>query len=187
MLSINLFFLFSYAIGILNSSYYFVRFFGKKDIRAVHSGTAGARNVGRIYGKIGFFLVFFIDFLKGYFLCWLSIFYQLEFFSEPITVGLIGVFLCILGHSYPPQLQFKGGKGVSIYMGVIFFLIIHLFYVGVIFFLIILLFFVGLILVTIGKLIKRKALLLFFTTCVINTLFFLEHPTAERLVLLLPV
>ena len=67
MLSINLFFLFSYAIGILNSSYYFVRFFGKKDIRAVHSGTAGARNVGRIYGKIGFFLVFFIDFLKDIF------------------------------------------------------------------------------------------------------------------------
>ena len=74
---IGLFFLFSYLLGALNSSYYFVRLFGKKDIRSIHSGTAGARNVGRIYGKLGFVLIFCIDFLKGALLYWLP--YWLSF------------------------------------------------------------------------------------------------------------
>ena len=122
---IGLFFLFSYLLGALNSSYYFVRLFGKKDIRSIHSGTAGARNVGRIYGKLGFVLIFCIDFLKGALLYWLpywlSFLHNTTVFLTPSAVGILGGFFCIVGHSYPLQLKFKGGKGLSIYTGVVFF------------------------------------------------------------------
>ncbi len=177
MVTTGLFFIFSYLLGALNSSYYFVRLLGKKDIRTVHSGTAGARNVGRIYGKLGFVLIFCIDFLKGACLYWLP--YWLPFLYDTnmglglAEVSLIGFFFCILGHSYPPQLRFKGGKGVSIYAGFVFFLAPYIFLVG-------------LILLIFGKLVDKKALLLFISGCVINILYFLENPAIERLILLLP-
>ncbi len=174
---IGLFFLFSYLLGALNSSYYFVRLFGKKDIRSIHSGTAGARNVGRIYGKLGFVLIFCIDFLKGALLYWLpywlSFLHNTSVFLTPSAVGILGGFFCIIGHSYPLQLKFKGGKGLSIYTGIVLFLAPYLFLIGF-------------VVITIGKWIGKKDLLLFLSLCIINILYFLENTTVERLILLLP-
>ena len=76
-----------------------------------------------------------------------------------------------LGHSYPLQLKFKGGKGLSIYF--VFFLAPYLFLIGF-------------VVITIGKWIGKKDLLLFLSLCIINILYFLENTTVERLILLLP-
>ena len=122
MIILGLFCLSAYVLGALNSSYYFVWLFQQKDIRRVHSGTAGARNVGRIYGKTGFFFIFCIDFCKGAILYWLPFFYDITSVLDLAEVRLLGCFFCILGHSYPPQLHFKGGKGLSIYAGLLLFL-----------------------------------------------------------------
>lgn len=173
MIILGLFCLSAYVLGALNSSYYFVWLFQQKDIRRVHSGTAGARNVGRIYGKTGFFFIFCIDFCKGAILYWLPFFYDITSVLDLAEVRLLGCFFCILGHSYPPQLHFKGGKGLSIYAGLLLFLAPHLF-------------FVGFVLLAIGQWVGKNSLLLLFTCCVTNILYFLEYPTVEKLMIFLP-
>ncbi len=91
------------------------------DVRTAGSKNIGATNVGRLLGRPWFFVVFFLDLLKGLapmlaagwllgwqpatpviYLCWLS-------------VG----FAAILGHMFSPFLKFRGGKGVSTSTGVV--------------------------------------------------------------------
>src|SRR5882672_37035 len=55
----------AYVLGCLATGYYLVRFRTGKDIRTMDSGNIGARNVGRVLGKSGFFITFFGDLAKG--------------------------------------------------------------------------------------------------------------------------
>lgn len=104
----------SYALGALNGSYYLVRLRIGRDIRTMGSGTAGARNTGRALGKAGFVAVFLWDALKGVAVVMLA--KSLD--VEPNVVGAAAVAV-VAGHIWPPQLQFRGGKGLATSIGVL--------------------------------------------------------------------
>ncbi|MBP7142266.1 MAG: glycerol-3-phosphate acyltransferase [Opitutaceae bacterium] len=105
----------AYVLGCVNTGYYLVRLKTGRDIRAMGSGNAGARNVGRVLGRSGFVLTLAGDLLKGAIAVILAKMLQ----GAPTTV----VFACIAvvaGHLWPVQLGFRGGKGAATGCGVIF-------------------------------------------------------------------
>jgi glycerol-3-phosphate acyltransferase PlsY len=106
------YFVFSYVIGSIMTGYVVIKVIGKQDIRHQGSGNVGARNAGRLYGKTAFVLTFLGDALKGALVVLLGRYLE---FSEEIQ--LIGLSLAILGHIKPIMLRFKGGKGISTFIG----------------------------------------------------------------------
>jgi acyl phosphate:glycerol-3-phosphate acyltransferase len=102
----------SYALGCFSTAYYLVRWRTGQDIRNVGSGTAGARNVGRILGKGGFALTFLGDAIKGALAVGLARWLDLPAIS--IVAAMLAV---VAGHLWPMQLGWKGGKGASTALG----------------------------------------------------------------------
>lgn len=91
------------------------------DIRQHGSGNIGATNVLRVLGKSLGYLVFFLDALKGF--ASVEIAYLLATKTPQIThpevMGIMAGLSCILGHTFPVWLRFKGGKGVATSAGVL--------------------------------------------------------------------
>jgi acyl phosphate:glycerol-3-phosphate acyltransferase len=98
----------AYALGTLCAGYYLVRWRTGRDVREVGSGSAGARNAGRLLGPGGFALVLTFDLLKG-----------VAAVSAAQALGLddlargIAVVAVVVGHVLPVQLAFRGGKGIA--------------------------------------------------------------------------
>src|SRR5205085_4474364 len=111
----------SYLIGSVPAGYIIARLAGV-DIRKAGSGNIGATNIVRVLGKQYGYPVFLFDFLKGLFAVKMSIFvfyYCQPAFVGPELCGIIGGSCCVVGHSYPLWLGFRGGKGVATSGGVI--------------------------------------------------------------------
>ena len=107
-------FLIGYCIGSLSIGFIVARMKGITDIRLHGSGSSGATNVARLLGISYFFLIFFLDFFKAYFLIVLAQRYGLSDWHQcAISIGLL------IGNGYPLFLQFKGGKLVSTSCGII--------------------------------------------------------------------
>ncbi|MBA3832637.1 MAG: glycerol-3-phosphate 1-O-acyltransferase PlsY [Chthoniobacterales bacterium] len=91
------------------------------DIRQRGSGNIGATNVLRVLGKRWGYLVFFLDALKGFIA--VRVAFGLAVMAPLLTrheiVGIIGGLACILGHTFPIWLRFRGGKGVATSAGVL--------------------------------------------------------------------
>lgn len=91
------------------------------DIRQHGSGNIGATNVLRVLGKKCGYLVFFLDALKGFLA--VRVAFVLTIATPQLTqheiVGIIGGLACILGHTFPVWLHFRGGKGVATSAGVL--------------------------------------------------------------------
>lgn len=89
------------------------------DIRNHGSGNAGATNTLRVLGKKAALLVFVGDILKAILavvLCkWL-------FPEQALLAGLYAAIGAIIGHSYPLFFGFKGGKGIAVTVGAIYFI-----------------------------------------------------------------
>ena len=106
------------AIGYLFGCFqtgYFVGKLNKIDIRDYGSGNAGTTNVLRTLGFPWALITFLGDALKG--LIWLLI---VKHFVAPMAPDMDVNVLCllaglgaVLGHNYPFELQFKGGKGIA--------------------------------------------------------------------------
>jgi acyl phosphate:glycerol-3-phosphate acyltransferase len=113
--------LLSYLLGSIPVGYLAGRMAGI-DIRKAGSGNIGATNVTRILGRRYGYPVFAMDFMKGALAVYLSI--LLRRFGEKETstemYGVIGATCCVLGHTFPVWLGFKGGKGVAAYAGALF-------------------------------------------------------------------
>jgi glycerol-3-phosphate acyltransferase PlsY len=112
----------SYLIGSIPAGYIAGRIAGI-DIRTVGSGNIGATNVTRVLGKRYGYPVFAVDFLKG--LAAVSISIAIAKHAQPILgpkdiVGIVAAVCCVLGHSFPVWLGFKGGKGVAASAGALF-------------------------------------------------------------------
>ncbi|MGP7815840.1 glycerol-3-phosphate acyltransferase [Niallia sp. 01092] len=102
----------SYFIGNILFGYLVGKLLKGVDIRLEGSKNVGARNAGRLYGKKAFFLTFLGDALKGAVMIVIGKYFQ---FSNEIL--LIALFFVCLGHIKPLFFQFKGGKGVSTFIG----------------------------------------------------------------------
>ena len=104
--------LIAYALGCFCAAYYLVRYRTGQDIRDLGSGTAGAKNAGLILGAWAFGVVMAGDIAKGILAMIIG-----------LALGLTGwaldfVYLAvIIGHLYPAQLGFRGGKGVAVAYG----------------------------------------------------------------------
>ncbi len=101
----------SFLLGSVPSAYMIVKWRTGKDIRELGSGNVGATNAVRAVGKLGY-LSFVFDVLKGF----LPVFLASRYVGYPLAAacGLAA----LLGHFFPPWLQFRGGKGVSTAAGI---------------------------------------------------------------------
>ncbi len=98
----------AYALGCFATGYYLVRERTGGDIRDVESGSVGARNVGRVLGRTGFMITLLGDLAKGALAVWVA----RHFTGSPLIAGL-AMLAVVVGHIWPVQLRFRGGKGAS--------------------------------------------------------------------------
>ena len=118
LIIVGLVILASYLIGSIPTGYLIVKAMTGQDIRAIGSGSTGATNVKRVLGKKWFFIVMFLDALKGA----LPVILAKVYAGDISGIGLFPVLAAvavIIGHSKPIFLQFKGGKSVASGVGTI--------------------------------------------------------------------
>jgi acyl phosphate:glycerol-3-phosphate acyltransferase len=109
---IFLVFIYSYFLGSIPFGLIITKIFLKKDIRKLGSGNIGTTNVLRTGKKSLAVATLFFDNLKGY----ISVIISLTYFSDLVFLSAL---ICFIGHIFPIWLNFKGGKGVAVYLGII--------------------------------------------------------------------
>jgi len=112
----------SYLLGSIPFGYLAGRIAGI-DIRQAGSGNIGATNVVRVLGKRYGYPVFFLDFFKGLGAVEIAIAFARAARPEwgsPEVYGILAAFGSVIGHSFPPWLKFRGGKGVATSAGALF-------------------------------------------------------------------
>jgi len=102
----------AYLIGCFATGYYLVRLRTGQDIRQLGSCNVGAKNVGRVLGKSGFLITALGDVAKGILAIWLT-----SYFAPGDRMMALAMVAVIVGHVWPVQLRFHGGKGVSTLLG----------------------------------------------------------------------
>ena len=105
--------IYSYALGSIPFGLILTKNFLNKDLREMGSGNIGATNVLRTGKKSLGALTLILDGLKAY----ISVIITLDYFPDYIYLSAL---LCFLGHIFPVWLKFKGGKGVAVYLGILF-------------------------------------------------------------------
>src|SRR5687767_9587168 len=98
----------AYLLGCFSTGYYLARLRTGQDIRSVGSGSAGGSNVGRLLGKSGFAITMLGDTLKGALAVAVGVYAGLA----PWLLGVV-MLAVVLGHIFPVQLGFRGGKGLA--------------------------------------------------------------------------
>jgi glycerol-3-phosphate acyltransferase PlsY len=102
-----------YLLGSIPFGLLLTRITGGGDLREIGSGNIGATNVLRTGRKGLAALTLVLDLLKGFFAVWLAA----RFLPGGEVFAAAGAFF---GHLYPAWLNFKGGKGVATYAGIMF-------------------------------------------------------------------
>ena len=105
-------FFYSYILGSIPFGLIFSKILGYGDIRKIGSGNIGATNALRTGSKLLALLTLFFDIFKGS----LAVLLTLKFYPEYYYLSSIVVYL---GHIFPVWLNFKGGKGVATFIGII--------------------------------------------------------------------
>ena len=111
--------IYSYFLGSVPFGLILTKIFLKKDIRGIGSGNIGATNVLRAGKKTLGAATLLLDGLKAY----TSVLITLSFSPDYIYLSAL---LCFLGHVFPIWLKFNGGKGIAVYLGVLFAFSIYL-------------------------------------------------------------
>jgi glycerol-3-phosphate acyltransferase PlsY len=110
---------YSYILGSIPFGLVLTKIFLKKNIREIGSGNIGATNVLRTGKKSLAAATLLLDALKAY----TSVIITLSFFSDYIYFSAL---VCFLGHIFPIWLKFNGGKGIAVYLGILFAFSIYL-------------------------------------------------------------
>ena len=104
--------LYSYFLGSIPFGLILTKIFLKKDIRKVGSGNIGTTNVLRTGKRSIAALTLILDMLKGY----ISVLVTLLYYENLTSYAAL---ISFIGHVFPVWLNFKGGKGVATYLGII--------------------------------------------------------------------
>lgn len=105
--------LLAYLLGSIPFGLLLTKMTGAGDVRKIGSGNIGATNVLRT-GKKGLAVAtLLLDIGKG------TVAVLVTAYFNPDFAAMAG-FAAFLGHVYPVWLNFKGGKGVAIFVGVLF-------------------------------------------------------------------
>jgi len=123
--------IYSYILGSIPFGLLLTKIFLKKDIRKIGSGNIGATNVLRTGKKSLGAATLLLDALKAY----TSVLVTLNFSSDYIYLSAL---LCLLGHVFPIWLKFNGGKGIAVYLGILFAFSVYLGFIFIISWIIIL-------------------------------------------------
>lgn len=108
-----------YLFGIVQTAYIYGKMNGI-DIREHGSGNAGTTNALRVLGKKAGAIVFAGDFFKCFIVIHLVKFIFKNSAADILPlIGLYGATGCILGHNFPVQLNFRGGKGIACTAGLL--------------------------------------------------------------------
>ncbi len=117
-----------YLLGSIPFGLVITKLAGLGDIRGIGSGNIGATNVLRTGRKDLALATLLLDAGKAglaYFLCiWGTAAYAGQYSADFTpgyyhSLGLIAGAAAFVGHCYPVWLQFKGGKGVATYIGLL--------------------------------------------------------------------
>ena len=109
----------SYFMGSIPFGFILTKIFLNKDVREIGSGNIGATNALRTGNKFIGFTTLILDVVKAV----APVLYVKFYFSELIYLASLCAFL---GHVFPIWLNFKGGKGVATYIGILFVINIYL-------------------------------------------------------------
>jgi acyl phosphate:glycerol-3-phosphate acyltransferase len=106
-------FLLGYLLGSIPFGLLLTKLAGTQDLRSIGSGNIGATNVLRT-GRKGLAAATLIcDMLKGT----LAVVIALHFGG--LNAAMLAALGAFLGHLFPVWLNFRGGKGVAVYIGVL--------------------------------------------------------------------
>ena len=100
-------------MGSIPFSLLLTKLFLKKDIRKIGSGNIGATNALRTGNKFVGYGTLILDISKAV----ITVLYIKLNYPEYIFISSLSVFL---GHVFPFWIKFKGGKGIAVYVGVLF-------------------------------------------------------------------
>jgi len=103
----------AYLLGSISSAILVCRLFGYPDPRTQGSSNPGATNVLRIGGKPAAALTLLGDVLKGT----VPVLVAYGLGLSATAAALVG-FCAFLGHLFPVFFQFRGGKGVAVFLGI---------------------------------------------------------------------
>ena len=103
----------SYLFGCICFAYYLTFIVHKKDIRVIGSGNPGSSNIGRHFGISWFISVLLLDALKGF-----TVVIFVNYLDVDLWAKSVSMLAVIIGHIWPVQLSFRGGKGLATIMGV---------------------------------------------------------------------
>lgn len=101
-----------YALGSIPFAYIVTQAFGLGDIRQVGSGNVGTTNVLRTGNKLAAALTLVGDVGKGI----VAVLVAKAYGEGAAMAAALGAFT---GHIFPVWLNFKGGKGVATYLGIL--------------------------------------------------------------------
>ena len=110
--------LIGYLFGCFQTSYFISKMVSKKDIREIGSGNAGASNVTSELGWKYGILTGFVDVLKAYIPTQIVL-YIFPGAYQPLNLIALAGTGAVLGHIYPFFLDFRGGKGIACYIGLL--------------------------------------------------------------------
>src|SRR4051812_24562463 len=106
-------FILGYLLGSIPFGLVLTRVAGTQDLRSIGSGNIGATNVLRT-GRKGLAAATLIcDALKG------TIAVVISGYIAGPNAAMLAALGAFLGHLFPVWLQFRGGKGVAVYIGVL--------------------------------------------------------------------
>ena len=103
----------SYLLGSIPFGFILTKIFLKKDIRDIGSGNIGATNALRTGHKVLGYSTLVLDIAKAI----LPVLYVKLNYPDYIFIASLSTFL---GHVFPIWLNFRGGKGVATYVGILF-------------------------------------------------------------------
>lgn len=101
-----------YLIGSFPTAYIAGRMLKGVDLRRYGSGTVSGTAVLSYAGRWPFLLVGLVDVAKGALVTWLTL-----AIGWGLTVAVLGGLAAVVGHNWPIYIGFRGGRGLSPFMG----------------------------------------------------------------------